>query len=294
MHTQDIIQHAYTLNQPLLLIGETGTGKTTMVREFSESKKLPFTRININGDTSREDLLGKYVLQDGNTLWQDGAFLHAIKNGHCVLLDEINAALPEILFILQAILEIREGKLGNILLTEHEGQVVIPHKETRIFATMNPPSYAGTKDLNTATLSRFIVHHVDILGIDDMRALLHNKFDIESGHILQACEVLHSAHTAKMKGELVQPPSTRDIEQVLQLIKHGVDIPQAYSLAIVNKSLEEDTNMLKGIIQKCLKIDFVKLQEKSEIVSKSELLQKKIEKQVQDLEKLQKKISSII
>jgi len=48
---------------------------------------------------------------DSETIWIDGPMLKAIKEGHWLLLDEINAALPEVLLAIQALAESNDGKL---------------------------------------------------------------------------------------------------------------------------------------------------------------------------------------
>jgi midasin len=51
-------------SQPVLLMGETGTGKTTLIREIAEEAKKELVRVNLNGQTGREELVGKYILKN--------------------------------------------------------------------------------------------------------------------------------------------------------------------------------------------------------------------------------------
>ena len=154
----EAIDHIQKCNLPCLLLWETGTGKTTIVKAVAEKYGKHLTRINLNWQTGREELIGKYVLIWWETKWQDGPLLTALKLGHWILLDEINAALPEVLFTIQALTESVDGKLGNILLAEKDWEIVITHPECRIFGTANPSDkYVWTKAFNPATLSRFVV-----------------------------------------------------------------------------------------------------------------------------------------
>ena len=161
----EAIDHIQKCNLPCLLLWETGTGKTTLVKAVAEKYNKILTRINLNGQTWREELIGKYVLIGGETKRQEWPLLTALRQWHWILLDEINAALPEVLFTIQALTESVDNKLGNLLLAEHDGQIVVPHADCRIFWTANPSDkYVWTKAFNPATLSRFVVLNIHNLS----------------------------------------------------------------------------------------------------------------------------------
>ncbi len=67
----NIIEKAVEANIPTLLVGETGTWKTTIVLAVAQKHKKQLVRINLNWQTGREELIGKYVLIGGETIWQD-------------------------------------------------------------------------------------------------------------------------------------------------------------------------------------------------------------------------------
>ena len=146
-------------NMPCLLVGETGTGKTSLVRHLAHNTNNAFVRVNHNGGTSIEDIVGRYIINTkGETEWVDGVLIEAMKNGYWYLADEINAASPEVNFIYHALLD----DDAKVVLVEKGHEVVVPHSNFRFFGAMNPPQdYAGTKELNKALLSRFAVVRVD-------------------------------------------------------------------------------------------------------------------------------------
>src|SRR3990167_8482384 len=145
-----VLNDAIQKNNPVLLVGETGTGKTSLVRHLAGMNKRQFLRLNLNGATGVEELIGKYLFENGQTKWVNGSLIEAMIKGWWLLADEINAATPEILFTLHSLLDDDR----QIQQKEHTGEIITPHKNFRFFASMNP-NYSGTKELNKALLSRF-------------------------------------------------------------------------------------------------------------------------------------------
>ena len=148
-------------NLPVLMIGPTGAGKTSMIRWLASKTNHAYRRLNLNGATTVDDFVGRILLSKEGTYWVDGVLLDAMKNGYWLMLDEVNAALPEILFVLHSLMD--DDRM--VVVAENDGAIVRPHPDFRLVAAMNPAvDYVGTKELNKAFLSRFpIVLEVDYL-----------------------------------------------------------------------------------------------------------------------------------
>src|SRR3990167_10513138 len=141
-------------NMPVLLISESGTGKTSAIRYLAAKTKNGLRRVNLNGGTTADELVGRLLINDKGTYWVDGVLTEAMRKGEWIVLDEINAALPEVLFVLQSVLD-DDGYL--VLNEKDDKEIVQKHPNFRLFATCNPPEYAGTKEMNKALLSRFAI-----------------------------------------------------------------------------------------------------------------------------------------
>ena len=158
-----MLQEAYDNNLNVLLVGETGCGKTHAVRYLSYLKKVPYMRVSLNGASLPEDLIGQYVPDTDKQYgfkWQDGVLTRMIRYGGVFVCDEINAAPASILFVLHMLLD-DERKI--VLVQKNPPEVLHAHPHFRFMATMNPPEqsiYSGVKSLNAALQDRFdIVLH---------------------------------------------------------------------------------------------------------------------------------------
>jgi cobaltochelatase CobS len=140
---------------PVFVTGLSGNGKTLMIEQLHAEMKKELIRINITIETDEDDLLGGYRLQDGQTVWQDGPVIEAMKRGALLLLDEIDLASNKIM-CLQPILE------GNGVFLKKINQFVKPAKGFNVIATANTKGqgsddgkFIGTNILNEAFLERF-------------------------------------------------------------------------------------------------------------------------------------------
>lgn len=150
------LAYAVASNLPVLLIGETGVGKTMSVRYLAAKTNNGLRRVNLNGATTVDEFLGKLLINEQGTYWVNGVLVDAMLAGDWILLDEINACLPEIAFSLHSLLD--DDRM--VVLMEYDGRIVRPHPNFRLFASMNPSEegrYGGTKTLNEALLDRFPV-----------------------------------------------------------------------------------------------------------------------------------------
>lgn len=171
----------------ILLSGGTGTGKTTSLMQIAAHIKQPVTRINLNGETRLSDILGKMQVADGKTFFEYGVLPTAMKEGHWLILDELDFADPAVLAILHPVLEANP----ILVLKENAGEVIVPHPNFRIFATANSvgamgnraEAYDGTNKLNDAFLDRWQVIYVpNLLEKEEVRMLRSRFPGLQANH----------------------------------------------------------------------------------------------------------------
>lgn len=140
---------------PVFITGLSGNGKTKMVEQVCAKLSKVLYRVNITIETDETDLIGGFRLKDGNTVFEYGPAIQAMKDGAVLLIDEIDLASSKIM-CLQSILE---GAPYHIKKT---GETIIPTKGFTIISTANTKGrgsedgkFVGTNLLNEAFLERF-------------------------------------------------------------------------------------------------------------------------------------------
>ncbi|TYZ63967.1 hypothetical protein PybrP1_004209 [[Pythium] brassicae (nom. inval.)] len=89
----------------------------------------------------------------------EGVLVKALRDGHWVLLDEINLASSD---TLERISTLLERETSAFSLTERgDVEVIRPHPNFRIFGAMNPSTDVGKKDLPPSLRNRFTEIYVD-------------------------------------------------------------------------------------------------------------------------------------
>ena len=142
---------------PTFVTGLSGNGKTFMIEQVCARLNREMFRVNVTIETDEDDLLGHYLLKDGETVWQDGPVIQAMKRGAILLLDEVDLASNKIM-CLQPVLE------GKGIFIKKINQWVRPIRGFNIFATANTKGkgsddgrFIGTNILNEAFLERFAI-----------------------------------------------------------------------------------------------------------------------------------------
>ncbi|KND94913.1 Midasin [Tolypocladium ophioglossoides CBS 100239] len=168
----NLVRATSTRRFPILIQGPTSVGKTSMIEYLANFTGNKFVRINNHEHTDLQEYLGTYVSgPDGKLRFQEGILVQAMRQGHWIVLDELNLAPTDVLEALNRLLDdIRE------LLIPETQEVVRPHENFILFATQNPPGlYGGRKVLSRAFRNRFLELHFDDIPEDELEYILQQR-----------------------------------------------------------------------------------------------------------------------
>lgn len=174
-HLRDVLAFLGAPNgDGLFLTGPTGSGKTSLLEQVAARLHWGVHAVTGHGRMELNDLLGQYMLVEGGTMqWIDGPLTLAVRLGHVLLINEIDAVDPAELIGLNEIVE------GKPLTIPQTGAVITPHPKFRLVATGNSagagdPSglYQGVLRQNIAFLDRFRLMEVGYPEPEDEMKLL--------------------------------------------------------------------------------------------------------------------------
>ncbi len=157
---------------PILLEGQTSSGKTAMIEYLAAKTHNQCTRINNHLNTDVQEYIGSYVPDPtGKLYFQEGALIEAVRNGYWVILDELNLAPTEVLEALNRLLD------DNREIYIAETQTMLKaHPMFRVFATQNPTEgYGGRKELSEAFKNRFIIINVPEIPLTELATVVEKR-----------------------------------------------------------------------------------------------------------------------
>uniref|UniRef100_A0A8C9MGW1 Midasin n=1 Tax=Serinus canaria TaxID=9135 RepID=A0A8C9MGW1_SERCA len=158
-----LVGRALEFGEPVLLVGDTGCGKTTICQIFAALANQKLYSVNCHLHMETSDFLGglRPVRQRSKELfeWCDGPLVLAMKEEGFFLLDEISLADDSVLERLNSVLEAEKtlvlAEKGGQDDEENEVELLVAGKKFRILATMNPGGDFGKKELSPALRNRF-------------------------------------------------------------------------------------------------------------------------------------------
>lgn len=176
-----------TKKSPVLIQGPTSAGKTSAIEYLARRTGHKFVRINNHEHTDIQEYIGSYSSDSdsGQLVFHEGLLVTALRNGHWIVLDELNLAPTDVLEALNRLLDDNRE-----LIIPETGQVIKPHSHFMLFATQNPSGlYAGRKVLSRAFRNRFLeIHFQDVPQIE-LQTILTNRCRIAPSYAEKIVQV---------------------------------------------------------------------------------------------------------
>lgn len=236
---------ALLCGENLLLAGGKATGKNVLAENLAAAFGRPAWDISFHVNMDAASLIGMDTFEGGQVKFRPGPVYRCAQSGGFGVLDEINMAKNEALAVLHAVLDFRRA-------IDVPGYERIPlAEETRFIATMNY-GYAGTRELNEALASRFVVIDMPAITTEGLIKLLKREFPSLKGVYAEQFAGLFQDIQKKCDGgELsTKPLDLRGLLAAVRLMRTGLEGNRALDLGLVNKSFDDfERQLVRDVIR---------------------------------------------
>ena len=254
-------------NRRVMVQGFHGTGKSTHIEQIAARLNWPCVRINLDSHISRIDLLGKDAikLNDGKqiTEFQEGLLPWSIQNPVALVFDEYDAGRPDVMFVIQRILEV-EGKLTLL----DQNKILEPHNSFRLFATTNTVGlgdmtglYHGTQQINQGQMDRWhILATLNYLDPDQEFKVVMSKLNNLKGAknqdiVKNMIKLANLTRAGFANGDISTLMSPRTVISWGQNFKIFKDIVSSFKLTFLNKCDEVEKSIISEYFQRCFDLE---------------------------------------
>ena len=217
----------------LLLAGPKATGKNILAETLSYVFHRPAYNVSFHVNTNSGDLIGTDTFKDNEVQLREGIITQCAKNGGFGILDEINMAKNDAVSVLHATLD-------------HRRSIDIPgyekidlHPATRFIGTMNY-GYAGTKELNEALVSRFLVIDMPAQTEESLDFIFREMFpSAKKEAVKQFAGVFLDLQLKSANSEIsTKALDLRGLLAAMKIVETGLSTWQAVRMGVVNKTFD--------------------------------------------------------
>ena len=256
--TTNAILAGFANNKRVLIQGFHGTGKSTHIEQVAARLNWGCVRINLDSQISRIDLIGRdaIVVEDGKqvTKFVEGLLPYCIRRPIALVLDEYDAARPDVMFVIQRLLE-AHGKFT--LLDANE--VIDPHEHFRIFATANTVGmgdssgiYHGTQNINQGQMDRWnLVAKLNYLDEKTEEKIVWAKVpEADKELIKQMIALANLVRGGFLGGDITSTMSPRAVINWAENAQLFGDVQEAFKISYLNKCDESEHEIIAEYYQR--------------------------------------------
>ncbi len=239
-HEIEVFTQCHQRNLAVMLKGPTGCGKTRFIEHMAWRLKRPLVTVSCHDDLTAADLVGRFLIRDNATVWQDGPLTRAARMGAICYLDEVVEARQDAVVVIHSLTDYRRmlpiDKTGEIVEAEIGFQLVISY---------NPGYQNVSKELKPSTRQRFVALDFDFPSSErEVEIIIH-----ESG---AECAIVHDlvALAGRIRSladrGLAEVPSPRLLVATARLIASGIPPRLACRVGLVSP-LSDDPNLVAAM-----------------------------------------------
>lgn len=233
-HECELFEMAHDNGLPLLLKGPTGCGKTRFVEHMAAKLGKPLFTVACHDDLSAADLIGRYLLKGGETVWVDGPLTRAVREGGICYLDEVIEARKDVTVVLHPLTDNR-----RTLMIDRTGEELVAPKGFMLVASYNPGYQNVLKRMKPSTRQRFLSMTFDFPKPDLELAVVVHESGLEAKRVAPLVRL--AGHIRALSGmDLEEGVSTRLLIYAATLMAGGMGVIQAIEAAVIEPLTDDE------------------------------------------------------
>ncbi len=236
----EIFSSAFEQKLPLLLKGPTGCGKTRFVEYMAEQLGVPLISVACHEDLSAADLVGRYLLKGGDTVWVDGPLTKAVRQGAICYLDEVVEARADTTVVIHPLSDHRRE-----LYIERLGESIMAPPNFMLVLSYNPGYQSVLKDLKPSTRQRMVSVELGYPEAELERQILVKETGINQDVAQELVKFANAIRKLDV-ATIAEVASTRTLVSASRLIVGGLNIKSAVWAAIITP-LSDDIETTRNL-----------------------------------------------
>ena len=235
-----VFQTAAQRGLPLLLKGPTGCGKTRFLRYMAHRLDRPLITVACHEDLSGSDLVGRFLLQHGETVWRDGPLTLAARHGAICYLDEVVEARKDTIVLIHPLADDRRQ-----LPLEKLGTMIQAHPDFLLVVSYNPGYQSLVKEMKPSTRQRFVALEFDFPPPEIEEQVIMAESGLDAERARRLVELAGRSREFTEYG-LEEGVSTRLLVYAAQLMVQGME-PHLACLCAVAGPVTDDPDLSRTL-----------------------------------------------
>ena len=236
----DVFTAAHKQKLPLMLKGPPGCGKTRFVEHMAHALGLPLISVACHEDITAADLVGRYLLTGGETVWVDGPLTRAVRQGAICYLDEIVEARADTTVVIHPLADHRRE-----LNIERLGESLRAPDSFMLVVSYNPGYQSVLKDLKQSTRQRMVGIEMGYPAADKETEIVMQESGIDKAGAVNLVKLANAIRKLDASS-LPEVSSTRTLISTARLMKEGLT-PRAAATAAMLLPLTDDSEISRGL-----------------------------------------------
>ncbi len=239
---EQVFRAAFRQGLSILLKGPTGCGKTRFVETMAHELERPLITVACHDDLTTADLVGRYLLQGGDTVWVDGPLTRAVREGAICYLDEIVEARQDTTVVLHPL-----GDHRRQLPIDRLGVTLDAAPGFCLVVSYNPGYQSVLKDLKDSTRQRMVAIEFDFPPADVEEKVVVHEAGIDNetaAELVRLGQAIRRLETAGLR----EVASTRVLIAAGRLVAEGLSLRDAARAAVAGP-LSDDPGITAGLFQ---------------------------------------------